>query len=172
MSDMSPRDPTAPDQRLTAAFTRPARIVAAVLRILLALGFAIALVLKVYMIVLTDYACEEGVTSLGNTIRCTSVLTLLGQALALSAALEFALRLMIGAPRRFVGPLTQALIAFLVLFLARIDLGQPTWESALFLLAAAGLLFGVLWMQGGVPGRGPGGRSGGGSGQAGAGDAD
>lgn len=140
-------DPTAPDARLTAGFARPARIVAAVLRILLALGFAIAVVLKVYMVILTDHACEQGVATLGNTIRCTAVLTLLGQALALSAALEFALRLVLGAPLRFLAPFTQALVAFLVLYLGRLDAGQPTWESALLLIAAAGSLFGAIWLR-------------------------
>lgn len=139
--------PAPPDVRLTAAFSRPTRIVAAVLRILLAVGFAIAVVLKVYMIILTDHVCADGLATLGNTIRCTSVLTMLGQALALSAALEFALRLLLGRSRRFVVPLTQAMVAFLVLYLARLETVQPTWESALFLVAAAGLLFGLIWLR-------------------------
>ena len=146
MSDPN-TNPMSPDERLIRAFVRPARIVAAVLRLLLAAGFTIALILKVYMIILTDYTCEDGVATLGNTIRCTPILLLLGYALALTAAIEFALRLLSNAPRRFLPPFTQALLAVLILYLARIETVGTTWESALFLLAAGLLLLGIMWAQ-------------------------
>ena len=152
MSDPN-TNPTAPDQRIIRAFLRPARILAAVLRLLLAAGFTIALVLKVYMIVLTDHTCEADAASLGNTIRCTPILVLLGYALALTAAIEFALRLLIDTPRRFLAPVVQALLAVLVLFLARVETDGATWEAALFLVAATALLLALLWVQGGWPDR-------------------
>lgn len=147
-------DPMAPDERLIRAFRRPARLIAAILRLLLAAGFTIALILKVYMIILTDHTCEDGVATLGNTIRCTPILVLLGYALALTAALEFALRLLSDAPRRFLPPFTQGVLAVLILYLARIETTGATWESALFLLAAGALLLGVMWAQRGFSLRG------------------
>ncbi len=138
---------TNPADRLLRLFERPGRVVATVLRIILALGIAVALILKVYMIVLTDHICAPDGTSLGNTIRCTPALALLGYGLALSAIIDFAYRLLLDTRRRFLPPFTQGVLSFLALYFAEIDPSAAGWQQALFLLASGALLISLLWIQ-------------------------
>ena len=63
---------------------------ASAMSIILGVALAIALVLKIYMLVLTDYVCEPDGATLGNLIRCTATLDLVATFFAATATINAA----------------------------------------------------------------------------------
>ena len=144
----NPRPASAsPDDRLREAIERPARLIRTICQMLLGLGLAIALILKVYMLILTDHQCEADVKSLGNLIRCTPTLVMVGYAVALSAGFAVAYRLIAGSVGRFIlRPVLLAVASVLIIYVAQFDPAAADWRRALELGVLAVLLLGTVWL--------------------------
>lgn len=137
---------------------RPARIICSIGQMLLGAGLAIALILKVYMAILTDHQCVADSVSLGNAIRCTGTLELMSVVLALAAGLELAYLLFEDSDTRAVRPLLFGLSAAIFYVLSGVSAGTANWELAmtiavLFAALYAGLSLRRL-LQGGLLGSG------------------
>ncbi|MEL6792556.1 MAG: hypothetical protein AAFU55_03220 [Pseudomonadota bacterium] len=110
---------------------RPTEIVRTALRMILGAGLAVALILKVYMLVLTDLTCVAEETSLGALIRCAGWLDLIGYSLAVAAGVEAAASLFIRSRNEVRDALVLAFGAGAILALAR-DLGAAAgWRESL-----------------------------------------
>lgn len=146
MTDPAPKG----DIRFAAHVLRPARIIRSVCQMILGAGLAIALVIKVYMLVLTDYQCSADAASLGNMIRCTGTLELMSYVLALAAGFELAYLLFEDTLERTVRPLLMGLSAAVLMVISGLDISAVGWQLALTLLALSLTLFGGLafrsWM--------------------------
>lgn len=139
--------PSSPDDRLREAIERPARLIRTICQMLLGLGLAIALILKVYMLILTDHQCEADVKSLGNLIRCTPTLVMVGYAVALSAGFAVAYRLIAGSVGRFIlRPVLLGVASVLIIYVAQFDPVAADWRRALELGTLAVLLLGTVWL--------------------------
>ncbi|MEL7462419.1 MAG: hypothetical protein AAFN79_00005 [Pseudomonadota bacterium] len=126
---------------------RPTGIVRMVLRMILGAGLIVALILKVYMMVLTDYACVEGETSLGAMIRCAGVLDMLGFTLAVAAGIEVAASLFLRSQEGVQTAIVLALASTVLLALSRDLADVAGWRSALVIgtLVICLLLVRTLW---------------------------
>ncbi len=136
-----------PAERIVNGAERPARVVLVVCRMILGAGLAVALIIKVYMAVLTDHTCATGVAGLGNAIRCTPTLELMAYGLALSAGLDLAYRLFAGAARQVVTPLILGIGAGLLKVLATIGPATMNWQVALVILVLGIALIGVFFIR-------------------------
>lgn len=134
-----------PAQTLYRAFERPAQVVAIVARMLLGLGLAAALVLKVYMAIFTDRACLADVDTLGNAIRCAPTLDLVAQTLLFAAGFGAASALFSARPYDLAAPLLIGVVAVLMQVLSDV-VGSPSpWQTAIILTAMLVLLAGVFF---------------------------
>lgn len=136
-----------PADRLRDGAERPARVVLVVCRMILGAGVAVAMILKVYMAVLTDHACVTDTVSLGNAIRCTPTLELMAYALALSAGLDLAYRLFAGSIEQVVTPLMLGLGATFLLVIAGLGAETSKWQAALLILALSVALGGLFYLR-------------------------
>ncbi len=138
------------DTRFAAHVLRPARIIRSVCQMLLGAGLAIALIVKVYMLVLTDYQCNAELVSLGNSIRCVGTLEMMSYALMLAAGFELAYLLFEDTLERAVRPLLLGLSAVFLMLISELDGTTQGWEMALTIVALSLALFGGLafrvWM--------------------------
>ena len=141
---MSTDPDTSPAGRLKRGAERPVRLIHTICQMILGLGLAIALILKVYMAVLTDHVCAGDLVTLGNAIRCSSTLMLLAYALAVSAGLELARRLVGEQSGRTQVPVSLALGAATLSVLGSILGDGAGWEDALVVVA---LVFCIGWYQ-------------------------
>ncbi len=144
---MAPPD-TSPAARLLREIQRPARLVRAVCRMILGLALAITLIVKIYMVVLTDHQCVGDVTSLGNSIRCTSTLLLMAAVLALSAGFDLAYRLCFESIEQAITP---AILGLGGTFLVVLDTAAGVgfgWREALVVMPLTASLAGLLWVRG------------------------
>lgn len=139
---MEPID--SPAETLHRAFARPAEVVATVARMLLGLGLAVALVLKVYMLVFTDHACVADSATLGNAIRCTPTLALVARALMLAAGIGAAAVLFSARPHDLAAPLLVAVVAVLLELLSGLASSAAPWQEAILLVALLAVLAGVF----------------------------
>ncbi len=150
MTDQSPGD----DERFVAHVLRPAKIIRSICQMIIGAGLAVALVLKVYMMVLTDYQCVPEVATLGNAIRCTSSLEFAAYALALAAGFELAYLLFEDTLERVMRPLLFAISASFLLLLSGLSTETANWQIALTVLALTASLTGGLafryWMRRGL----------------------
>jgi len=124
-----------PAASLFGAFERPAQIVLVVCQMLLGLGLAIALILKLYMLLFTDSVCVADAASLGNMIRCTPALALLGQTLMLVAAFRVAALLF---SRRLDGlfeALALGVAGALIRIVSTLPSDGPVWQQTLMITA-------------------------------------
>lgn len=133
-----------PAQILITALERPAFTLMIVCQMLIGLGLAIALVLKVYMLVFTNQTCLADGTTLGNMIRCTQTLELLAQFLIMVAGFRFAALMFTMAPFRLLEPLLLALTGVLLLFLSDLSLAAATWYFSLIMLVLFGAMSSVF----------------------------
>ena len=129
---------------IAAHVLRPARIIRSVCQMVLGAGLAIALVLKVYMLVLTDYQCSADAATLGNMIRCHSTLEIMSHALALAAGFELAFLLFESSMECAVRPLLLGLSAAFLLVISGLDADASTWSIAATVAALSLSLFGGL----------------------------
>ena len=142
---MSVAPDTSPAARLARGARRPVRLIALIARMILGAGLAVALILKVYMAVLTDHVCVADAETLGNAIRCTPSLLLAAYVLALSAGFELALRLFTESIEHALTPLIPGFAAALLIVLGGAE-GGLGWREALVILALTAALGAVLWI--------------------------
>lgn len=152
---MDPRNQH-PAAILVKALERPAFTLMIVCQMLVGLGLAIALVLKVYMLIFTDQVCAADGTTLGNMIRCTQTLELLAQFLIMVAGFRFAALMFTMSPFQLLQPLLLALVGVLLLFLSDLTVAQTTWYASLIMLVLFGAMSSVfvalrLWGASDVP---------------------
>lgn len=140
-----------PSNTFFLAIERPALIIKTVLQMILGAGLVVALIVKVYMLVLTDLVCAGDAISLGNAIRCADTFQLVGYVFALAAGIEAASLFF----RRAGADLVQTLLlsvaaAFFITLSVQMD-GVADWRLslAIFTLAVviAGLVFGRRWLD-------------------------
>lgn len=129
---------------LHRAFERPALIVATVARMLLGLGLAAALILKVYMAIFTDHGCLPDTDTLGNAIRCTPTLEIVAQVLMLVAGFGAAALMFSDRPWRLAPPLLTGAVGVLLQVLAGIGAAVSLWQTALILAALMAVLAGTF----------------------------
>jgi hypothetical protein len=129
---------------LVKALERPAFTLMIVCQMLVGLGLAVALVLKVYMLVFTDQVCAADGTTLGNMIRCTQTLELLAQFLIMIAGFRFAALMFTMTPFQLLQPLLLALAGVLLLFLSDLTVAQTTWYASLIMLVLFGAMSSVF----------------------------
>jgi len=130
-----PRSDISPAERFYEAAYRPARLIKVICQMIIGIGVAVALILKVYMLVLTDLSCAADTASLGNQIRCTGTLELAAYALALAAGFELAFLMFVDGLDKAATPLALGLSSAFLLVLADLSLASATWQTALLILA-------------------------------------
>ncbi len=130
-----PAQEPAPVERFRRGGSRIAGVVRIVANMILGAGLAVTLVLKVYMLVLTDHACTADGTSLGNLIRCTDSLDLLSAVLALVAGVELALVIFASRFEEILTPIFLAVLSALLALLAIVSGDGAGWQLALLLTA-------------------------------------
>jgi len=133
-----------PAQILITALERPAFTLMIVCQMLIGLGLAIALVLKVYMLVFTNQVCLADGTTLGNMIRCAQTLELLAQFLIMVAGFRFAALMFTMAPFKLLEPLLLALTGVFLLFLSDLSIAAATWYFSLIMLVLFGAMSSVF----------------------------
>ncbi len=145
--------PSKDDVRFVAHVLRPARIIRSICQMVIGAGLAIALILKVYMIVLTDHQCVADQATIGNAIRCMPSLELAAYALALAAGFELAYLLFEDTLERAMRPLLLGLSASFLLLLSGLSLETANWQIALMIVALTVSLTGGMafryWMRSG-----------------------
>lgn len=143
-------DATSSNARYAAQVLRPARIIRTICQMILGAGLAVTLVLKVYMLVLTDYQCAADVISLGNAIRCAGTFEVMAYTLALAAGFELAYLLFEDSAERAVRPLLLGLSAAFLFILSGLTVETANWQLALTIATLSATLFGGLafrqWM--------------------------
>ena len=132
------------NSRFSSQVLRPARIICSICQMVLGAGLAIALILKVYMLVLTDHQCAADAISLGNAIRCSGTLEIMSYTLALAAGFELAYLLFEDSFERAVRPLLLGLSAAFLFLLSGLNAGNANWELALTIATLSAALFGGL----------------------------
>jgi len=132
-----------PATRLYRFAARPAYLVKVICQMLLGLGLAIAFIAKVYMFVLTDHQCVADANSLGNSIRCTNTLAIMGYALALSAGFELAYRMFSDGIHGAIDPLIVGVSSAFLIIVASLTLENVNWQIAM-LLTSLTLTVGAL----------------------------
>jgi len=134
-----------PAARLQRFFARPSYLVKVICQMIIGIGIAIALIAKVYMIVLTDYQCVAETQTLGNKIRCGNTLAILASGLALSAGFELAYRLFSEGIQSAIDPLIISVCSAILLLISALGIENASWEIAIMLtsltLTVAALLF-------------------------------
>ncbi|NEI03034.1 hypothetical protein [Rhizobium leguminosarum] len=129
---------------LISALERPAATLVTICQMLLGLGLAITLVLKVYMLVFTDQVCIADGATLGNIIRCTPTLSLLSNFLIVVAGFRFAGQMFTQAPHVVLEPLLLALTGVLLQYLVGANGAGETWYFFLVVLVLFGAMSAVF----------------------------
>lgn len=133
--------------KLFTGLERPVLVLAFVARMLVGLGLAIALILQVYMLLLTDYRCEADTTSLGNIIRCADPINLIASAIILLAGIGLASALFTTRRLALIETIMMILCAVVLRFLADLDMASASWEVASVILSLFGSMLGLLWFR-------------------------
>ena len=142
-----PGPDTSPAARLRGGAVRPADVIRTVCLLILGAGLAIALILKVYLAVLTDHVCVADEATIGNLIRCTPTLSLTAYALALAAGFELARQLFGEDDKRLLSPLVMGTTAAMFSVLSGMMSAAPGWRDALVILALVATIAGILWLR-------------------------
>lgn len=132
-----------PVARLYRFAARPVYLVKVICQMLIGLGLAIALIVKIYMFVLTDYQCLADTVTLGNKIRCTETLAIMAYALALSAGFELAYRMFGEGLQGAIDPLIVGVSSAFLLIVSSLTLEKADWQLAM-LLTSLTLTIGAL----------------------------
>lgn len=133
--------------KLFSGLERPVLVLAFVARMLVGLGLAIALLLQVYMLLLTDYRCEADATSLGNMIRCADPINLIASAVVLLAGIGLASALFTTRRPALIETIMMVLCAVVLRFLADLELSSASWEVASVIVSLFGAMLGLLWIR-------------------------
>lgn len=126
---------------------RPARLIRIICQLILGAGLAIGLILKVYMMILTDHVCAPDGASVGNLIRCTPTLTMLACFLALSAGFDLAQRLFEDNAERVLPPVMLGLGAAILGVLSNLDGGAAGWREALLIVSLIASISAIAWVS-------------------------
>ena len=141
---------SAPDNTFLLAIERPALIIKTVLQMILGAGLVVALIVKVYMLVLTDLVCTGDGGSLGEAIRCADTLEITGYVFALAAGIEGA-SLFFRRAFDLIRTLTLAVAGAMFIALSVQMEGVADWRLslAIFTLAVviAGAVLGRKWLD-------------------------
>ena len=141
---------SAPDNTFFLAIERPALIIKTVLQMILGAGLVVALIVKVYMLVLTDLVCTGDGGSLGEAIRCADTLEITGYVFALAAGIEGA-SLFFRRAFDLIRTLTLAVAGAMFIALSVQMEGVADWRLslAIFTLAVviAGTVLGRKWLD-------------------------
>ena len=141
---------SAPTNAFFLAIERPALIIKTILQMILGAGLVIALIVKVYMLVLTDLVCTGEAASLGEAIRCTDTLQITGFVFALAAGIEGASLFFRRAADLVQTMMLSVAAALFITLSVQLD-GVADWRLslAIFTLATiiAGLVFGRRWLD-------------------------
>lgn len=144
-------DATSKNAKYAAQVLRPVHIIRTICQMILGVGLAVTLVLKVYMLVLTDHQCAIDAISLGNSIRCADAFELMSYTLALAAGFELAYLLFEDSAERIVRPLLLALSAAFLFILSGLTAETANWQLALTIATLSAALFGGMafrqWMS-------------------------
>lgn len=137
-------------ERYELAVERPVTIIATAMSIILGVALAIALVLKIYMLVLTDYVCEPDGATLGNLIRCTATLDMVAAFFAAAATINAATMLIVPRIEHFLRALGFAAAAAFVSLMGAYAAGDYDWRmtlasSALFAIILAAMSWRRFW---------------------------
>ncbi len=138
---------TSPAAKLRAGAGRPADVIRTVCQLILGAGLAIALILKVYLAVLTDHVCVADAGTIGNLIRCTPTLTLMAYILALAAGIELAKQLFEENDARVLSPLVLGTTAAMFSVLSGMMTSTPGWRDALVIIALVATIAAILWLR-------------------------
>lgn len=134
----------APNDTFLLAVERPALIVKSVLQMILGAGLVIALIIKVYMLVLTDLVCTGEGGSLGEAIRCADTFQIVGYVFALAAGFEGASLFFRRAGADLLQTLMLAVTATLFLALSVQMNGVADWRLSLAIFTLAVLIAGIV----------------------------
>lgn len=134
-------------ERIHRFFSRPAGIVKVVCLMLIGLGVAVALIAKVYMIVLTDHQCATDSVSLGNKVLCINSLELVAYALGIVAGFEFAHRLFSNGISHAIEPLILGVCSALLLMISALKLENASWELAMVLTSLTLCIGALLYFR-------------------------
>ncbi|MEM7060542.1 MAG: hypothetical protein AAF557_23425 [Pseudomonadota bacterium] len=137
---------SSPADQLARIAARPARLIPMICQMILGLALVVALILKVYMAILTDHQCVADSGSLGNLLRCEPMLGLMANFLALSAGFELARCLFKEGLDRVITPVILALGAAVLKLLTGLEDGAG-WRDALVLLAMVLAIGGIAWIS-------------------------
>ena len=130
--------------RYELAVERPVTIIATAMNIILGVALAIALVLKIYMLVLTDYVCEADGATLGNLIRCTATLDLVAAFFAATATINAATILIVPSIEYFSRALGFAAAAAFVSLMGAYVAGDYDWRMTLASTALFAIVFSAM----------------------------
>lgn len=131
-------------ERYELAVERPVTIIATAMSIVLGVALAIALVLKIYMLVLTDYVCEADGATLGNLIRCTAILDLVAAFFAAAATINAATILIVPRIEHFSRTLGFAAAAAFVSLMGSYAAGDYDWRMTLASTALFAIVFSAM----------------------------
>ena len=134
-----------PTNTFLLAIERPALIVKSVLQMILGAGLVVALIVKVYMLVLTDLVCTGEGASLGEAIRCTDTLQITGYVFALAAGIEGASLFFRRAGAGLLQTLMLAVAAALFIALSGQMNGDVNWRLSLAIFTLAVLIAGIFY---------------------------
>lgn len=134
-----------PNDTFLLAIERPALIVKSVLQMILGAGLVIALIVKVYMLVLTDLVCGGDGASLGEAIRCADTFQIVGYVFALAAGFEGASLFFRRAGADMLQTLMLAVTATLFLALSVQMNGVADWRLSLAIFTLAVLIAGIVF---------------------------
>lgn len=137
-------------ERYELSVERPVIIIATAMSIILGVALAIALVLKIYMLVLTDYVCDADGATLGNLIRCTATLDLVAAFLAAAATINAATVLIVPRIEYFSRTLGFGAAAAFVALMGAYVAGDHDWRltlasTALFAIVFSAMSWRRLW---------------------------
>ena len=131
-------------ERYELAVERPVTIIATAMNIILGVALAIALVLKIYMLILTDYVCEADGATLGNLIRCTATLELVATFFAAAATINAATILIVPSIEYFSRALGFAAAAAFVSLMGAYVAGDYDWRMTLASTALFAIVFSAM----------------------------
>ena len=131
-------------EKYELAVERPVTIIATAMSIILGVALAIALVLKIYMLVLTDYVCEPDGATLGNLIRCTATLDLAATFFAAAATINAATILIVPRIEYFSRALGFAAASAFVALMGAYVAGDYDWRMTLASTALFAIVFSAM----------------------------
>lgn len=126
---------------------KPARLIKVICQMIIGLGIAVALILKVYMLVFTDHQCSADLVSIGNQIRCSPTLEIMGYGLALSAGFELAFMLFTDGLNKVVEPVLLGVGATFLLVMADLRLDTVDWQLSLVILSLSTVVGGLFYIR-------------------------